>query len=363
MKKKRIQISTIEDLKLTLIANNYTMINSLAKTLSINFNISSEESHYIIESLESKHIFNSKSVKFTSENLENLIDYLLALREFNASLKLLYNKFFNITTIIINRIEYHRDPSPQENVDHIIKKLSNLNATIVGYLCPYELSIFDDMINDINMNYIYSKDIELLKNILSYNNHVIEAYNINTFIKEFKVNTPNEFSIHFIKAKYGSIEHYQHIKAALPRIYRLINNLDTYFKKCFSTIIINQSSTLLDSMNFAYATYNNHFFKASSGDVSINEYCSIPKLPKFSSSNVDRLGNVGTGYTRENDSEKKILEEIHLLIKNNIINSTGELILYTKWEPCQSCYYVISQFSELYPDINITIKYSQKYGK
>ena len=53
---------------------------------------------------------------------------------------------------------------------------------------------------------------------------------------------------------------------------------------------------------------------------------------------------MGIGYNRVNDSEKKIIEEINNLIDLGKIPSEGELVLYSKWEPCPSCYYVISQF-------------------
>ena len=59
---------------------------------------------------------------------------------------------------------------------------------------------------------------------------------------------------------------------------------------------------------------------------------------------------------------EKIIEEINNLIDLGKIPSEGELVLYSKWEPCPSCYYVISQFIKKYPNINFKIMYNKEYG-
>ena len=78
---------------------------------------------------------------------------------------------------------------------------------------------------------------------------------------------------------------------------------------------------------------------------------------------MNKLGKLGIGYRRVNDSEKKIFEEIHKQIKNKVLKDKGEIILYSKWQPCQSCYYVISQFCALYPNVKVKVKYDKKYGE
>ena len=83
----------------------------------------------------------------------------------------------------------------------------------------------------------------------------------------------------------------------------------------------------------------------------------------FKSSKVNKLGKLGIGYNRINDSEKKILEEINKQIESNELEDKGELVLYSKWQPCPSCYYVISQFCEKYPRIKFKVKYRNKYGE
>ena len=93
------------------------------------------------------------------------------------------------------------------------------------------------------------------------------------------------------------------------------------------------------------------------------DYCTVVPMDKsaFISRKVNKLGELGVGYNRVNDSEKKILEEINKQIENGKLKDEANLILYSKFEPCPSCYYVISQFMNKYPKIKIHVKYKEKY--
>lgn len=120
-----------------------------------------------------------------------------------------------------------------------------------------------------------------------------------------------------------------------------------------------------DSINIAVAIYDDKEFKAISGSNDIKKYYKAPSKEKavFKSNKVNKLGELGIGYDRVNDSEKKIFEEIHKQIESKVLKNEGNLILYSKWEPCPSCYFVISQFSKVHPNIKIQVKYSKKYGE
>ena len=149
---------------------------------------------------------------------------------------------------------------------------------------------------------------------------------------------------------------------------RLIKNMNKYIKvdeKEKTTFKIDQSKTLQDSINIAVAIYDNKEFKAISGSNNITNYCIAPSqgTAVFKSSKVNKLGKLGIGYNRVNDSEKKIFEEIHKQIEEKVLKNEGNLILYSKWEPCPSCYFVISQFCRQHPNIKIQVKYSKKYGE
>lgn len=83
----------------------------------------------------------------------------------------------------------------------------------------------------------------------------------------------------------------------------------------------------------------------------------------FKSNKVNKLGEFGIGYDRINDSEKKIIEEIHKQIEAKVLKDEGNLTLYSKWEPCPSCCFVISQFCKKHPNIEVQVKYHKKYGE
>ena len=128
---------------------------------------------------------------------------------------------------------------------------------------------------------------------------------------------------------------------------------------------INQSKTLQDSINIAVAIYNEKEFKAVSGQYELDDYCIAMNKEDtaFESYKVNRLGELGSGYDRFYDSEKKILERIHKQIEEKELDDKGKLVIYSRWEPCPSCYYVISQFCKAHPEIKVNIKFDKAYGK
>ena len=200
------------------------------------------------------------------------------------------------------------------------------------------------------------------------NRNVKEEYNVKSKTKTLYIEIPRKINYEYISAKKGSVEYHDYLSSNIPRMQRLIKNVHKYIKvdeKEKSIFKINQSNALQDSINIALATYANKEFRAISGSNEIDDYCKIVTSEKavFKSNKVNKLVNLGIGYNRVNDSEKKILEEIHRQIEEKILKNEGELILYTKFEPCPSCYYVINQFCEKHPNIKVQVKYSKKYGE
>ena len=170
----------------------------------------------------------------------------------------------------------------------------------------------------------------------------------------------------YVKAEKGTVEYHQHIKSYIPRMKRLIKNLDKYIiEEEKGTFKINQSIAIQDSVNMAVALFNDMEFRAVSGKNDIENSCTLIPLGQdyFKSCKVNKLGKLGIGYNRVNDSEKKIIEEIHKLITKGKLKAEGDFTLYSKWEPCPSCYYVISQFIEKYPKINLKVMYYKEYGE
>lgn len=90
--------------------------------------------------------------------------------------------------------------------------------------------------------------------------------------------------------------------------------------------------------------------KKSGKNLTVAELASTPKL----------VGCKVHGYSRDSDSESKILEDILSKIEEMKPNSEkdkieGEISLYTERECCESCSIKIKEFSERYPHIKIYV--------
>lgn len=251
----------------------------------------------------------------------------------------------------------------------MIKDIEKIKSKISKRIDPKEIYKLKEIEKELDEEYVYSKDIELLKKMVTTGSkNRIEEYNNKTKTKTISIEVPDTINSEYIPAKLGSIEYHHHVKNNIPRMKRLRKNIKNYMilndfeNKNYN---INQSDTLQDTINIAIATYDNKEFKAISGSNEVLDFCSSPieKEASFTSSKVNKLGKLGIGYNRVNDSEKKIIEEIHKQIKAGEIKNDGNLVLYSKWEPCPSCYYVISQFCKTYPGVNVQVKYSKEYGE
>ncbi len=366
-KREKIKITTIDDFKKELEKVGYNINQSneskFKSEISQTFNIDKREVDYLYESL------NYGQITYKANNISNFIDYIKKIILFRQEHEKLSKKINKIKKLRIDRIEYDRQPSSQDNVDHIIKAIEEIKPNISSVITEEEKEKIKYLSTEIDKDYIYAKDIELLKKmIFTGKENIKEHYNNKTQVKTVTMNITKEIDYKYIKPIEGSIEYYKYISNSIPRMKRLAKSMDKYMEledKEETIFKINQSSALQDSINIAIAVYNNKEFKAISGSNNIVDYCKSPSLEKqfFNSCKVNKLGKLGTGYNRVNDSEKKILEEIHKQIKSNDLNNKGELTLYSKWEPCPSCYFVISQFCKQYPDINVKVKYIKKYGE
>lgn len=360
-KRKRVDIATLEDFIKCLLIEGYEINkeNYKEKVKDI-FNVSNE----IIDKLN--YCINN-NISYRVYGSEDFINYVSSIVIYEKEYESLCSILMNIDELIINRVEYEREICIPEDVEHIIKAINEVKNHISSSLNYDEELIIEQVEKDIEAEYLFSKDIEVLKNILN-KNIVFEDYNEESYIKTYIIKIPDKIDVFYSKFKEGTVEYYMYLESTIPRIKRLIRNLHKYIYRNEGkarSYIINQSSALQDSINIAVAKFNNIEFKAISGSNDVFDYCKSPKIEKakFMSTKVNRLGEIGVGYNRVNDSEKKILEEIHREIENSNINNSGELIIFTKWEPCPSCYYVISQFINEYPNIDIKVKYNKRYGE
>ncbi|MEN8433813.1 hypothetical protein NX821_000979 [Clostridium septicum] len=366
-KKERLKINSIDEFKDALKREGYN-INEIdeekfkekvTKTFSIDSNVT-ERLHRCI---------NNSEITYRANDIRGFIDYIEKIILFEKEHNKLCEKISEINKLYIDRIEYQREVSSQDNVEDIIKAVEEIKSHVSSTITEEEKARLEALEKEIDEDYLYAKDIELLKKmILTRKETLKEKYNDKTKIKTISIEVPKQIDYQYIPAKRGSVEYHQHISNNIPRMQRLIKNMNKYMKSCGkekTTFKINQSKALQDSINIAVAIFDNKEFKAISGSNNISNYCMAPPLEKavFKSSKVNKLGKLGVGYNRVNDSEKKIFEEIYKQIEVKALKNEGNLILYSKWEPCPSCYSVISQFCKKYPDIKVKVKYSKKYGE
>lgn len=364
--KKRIKIRDIEDLKKALLEKNiilqsYNELN-LKEIFLKDFNIDTNVFNKIYCSIK------EGLITYKVEDINDFIDYIKNIIIFEDEHKKLCEKLNKIKILKIDRVEYDRIPSIQDDVEHILKIVDYIKEAISAEIDDEGKLKLNSLEDEVDRDYVYAKDIELLKKIIIYNNNNIkEEYDESSQTKTLLIEVPNNINFDYIKAEKGSVEYYQHIKSYIPRMKRLIRNIDKYIEveDVNGVFKINQSTAIQDSVNMAIAVFNNQEFRAVSGKNDIKNSCKLVSLEEavFESCKVNKLGKLGIGYNRVNDSEKKIFEYINKKIEDKELNPEGNLTLYTKWQPCPSCYYVISQFINKYPKIDIKVKYYKEYGE
>ena len=361
-KKQRLNINSLNDFNKALIDEGYEEIsfeeNKFKEDIIKTFKLENS----VIDSMY-KYLNNSE-VTYRADNIKNFIEYMENIKLFNDEHNSLIEEIKNINKLNIDRVEYERVISTQDDVNHMINDIEQIKKSVSKKVNSNALSILDDIEKELDNDYVYTRDIELLKKIVG-NKIKSESYNHKTKVKTICIEVPYEITLDYIPAKLGSIEYHNHIKNNIPRIKRLRKNIKKYMVvNKDKSVNINQTELLQDTINIAVAVYDNKEFKAVSGSNDIDKFCTSPKESDatFTSSKVNKLGQLGIGYNRANDSEKKIFEEIHKQIELGKIKDYGNLELYSKWEPCPSCYYVISQFCKKHPNINVKVKYSKEYG-
>lgn len=366
-KRDRIKISNLDEFKDALLREGYIINDLIEEDFKVEFKRIFKLNNTVAERLYSS--IKDNEVSYKVNNIDNLIDYIEKILLFDNEHKKLCRILSNIKRLNIDRIEYERETSIQDNVEDILKDIEEVKKHISINIYKDQKEIIENLEKEIDKDYIYGKDIELLKKIFLYKNEgLIEKYNKKTKVKSISIEIPEKFDCKYIKYKKGSVEYHEYLTNNIPRMKRLIKNLSKYMKVSENeegTFKINQSNALQDSINIAVSIFDNKTFKAISGSNDIENYCvaPLPEKTTFKSIKINKLGKVGIGYNRVNDSEKKIFEEIHKQIEEKVLKDEGDLILYSKWEPCSSCYYVISQFCNMHPNIKVQVNYSKEYGE
>ncbi|WP_297638269.1 deaminase domain-containing protein [uncultured Clostridium sp.] len=355
---KRIDIGNIEDLKKVLFILGYNFNEEcFLDELKEEFNLSNE----CIEKIES---LDKEGVVYRAKSIEDFILYMELLVSFDSKIKELEKELDRVNELYIFRVEYDRERGLRERKESIdkdlcLEKIQWIKRNIGILEHDDYIEKIEEIYDEIEEGNLFSKDIELLKKLI-LNDSLIEDYDEEEMIKTFYIKLDG-VNKNYIKVKKGGLEYYEHLKKDILRVKRLIKNLSKYLEIRDEKYYLNQSNTVQDAVNIASASFNGVDYKAISGGINLKKYCMAPKEESFKSFKVNKLGEIGIGYNRFNDSEKKIFEKIDDQIEKGLVKSSGEVILYTKLEPCPSCYYVMAQFKEKYPNIDIKINYGKKY--
>lgn len=370
IKKQIMKVNNLKDLKEALEKEGFNINKFDEESFKENFRTLFELNKVSLEVIYK--VLNNSEITYRAENVKEFIDYIEKIRIFENLNTKLAQMLKEIKVLIIDRVEYESDDKERvkvygEDLTHVFEAVEDIKEKISFRMSEDEKLNLESIEKELGEEIIFSKDIEVIKKMILINENIKkENYDKGTRVRRIEIEVPKEINLNYIKAEKGSIEYYQHINSNIPRLKRLIKNLNKYidvYNLDKGIVRINQSNLVQDTVNLAFATFNNLEFKAISGSNEVDNYCKNQKDEDmvFESYNVNRLGHLGLGYNRVNDSEKKILEEINKNIEKKLLKDEGELILYTKWEPCPSCYYVIVQFLEKHPKIKIKVKYNEKY--
>ena len=251
-------------------------------------------------------------IAYRVDDIKDFIDYIEKILLFEKNHKLLVSKINNMDEFYIDRIEYEKEVQFQEEIYNLMEIVEEIKLKTKEEISEEERERLINLEKEIEEEYLYAKDIELLKSMVIKNNcKVKESYNRDTKVKRLLIKSEERLGYGYVKAKKGTVEYHEYLNRNIPRMRRLIKNIDKYIEKDkvhIGKIRINQSKTLQDSINVAVALFNGKEFKAISGSNEIIGYCEGRKEEKqaFKSMKVNKIGKLGIGYNRINDSEKKI---------------------------------------------------------
>ena len=180
-------------------------------------------------------------ITYTAKNLDDLLDYFRKIDTFEDNHKKLCELISHIKILNIDRVEYDRKACIQENVDKIIDIVENIKSYISSRASEDEKLRIQNIEKELDKEYLYAKDIELLKKMISFENKEIdEEYDCCEKVNTVSINIKDNISSTYILVETGSIEYHYHLDNNIPRIKRLIKNLHKYIVILLKRIMISQ---------------------------------------------------------------------------------------------------------------------------
>ncbi|NHL29923.1 hypothetical protein FDF02_18775, partial [Clostridium botulinum] len=241
-KKNRIKINNLDEFKDALKKEGYEINKFDEEKFKEDIVKIFQVDNSVIEILHT--YINNPEITYKVYDTRDLIDYIKKMILFKNEHNRLCEKISAIKKLNIDRIEYEREFSLQDNVEDIIKAIEEIKDDISGITSIEGKIRLENLEKEINKEYLYAKDIELLKKmVLIKNENVKEKYNVESKTKTISIEIPKKINYEHIVAKKGSVEYHDYLSSNIPRMQRLIKNIHKYMKvdeKEKSTFKINQ---------------------------------------------------------------------------------------------------------------------------
>ena len=228
-KKERIKINNLNEFKDALKREGYKINEfdeekfkeKITKTFKVDNSVT--ERLYIC--------IKETDITYRANDIRDFIDYIEKMILFENEHNKLCKKISKIKKLNIDRIEYEREPRSQDNVEDIIKAIEKIKSDISRIISEEEKAKLENLEKELDKDYLYAKDIELLKKmVLIRKEGVKETYNAQTKTKTISIEIPKKINYEYIKAKKGTVEYHEYLSNNIPRMQRLIKNMNKYMK-------------------------------------------------------------------------------------------------------------------------------------
>lgn len=117
-------------------------------------------------------------------------------------------------------------------------------------------------------------------------------------------------------------------------------------------ILLYANTSVDDRLNPFYIVGNGSYGK-------YGNFVLKPTSPQFEVFNTTRKRDINDGSPRNHDTEFKLLEFLGSIIKPS---DEGIVNLYTKYQPCLSCDYVMVQFVKKYKNVKLNVYFAEEYS-
>lgn len=154
-KKDRIKIRTIKDFIKVLQNENYNLSmvteEDFEEEIINRFNVNNKICEEMYRTL------NNGNITYKVNGVKGFIDYIESVIIFEDEHNKLCKKINKIKTLIIDRVEYERILTTQDDVEHILKIIEETKKSISGKINEEGKIKLESLEDEINRDYVYAK--------------------------------------------------------------------------------------------------------------------------------------------------------------------------------------------------------------